>query len=252
MKYITSIIALSFLCSLFAQDVPISFTKANATYQAGDFPTSADLYEQSIREGFVNSEVYYNLGNAYFKSNNIAHSILAYERAYFLNPRDEDIKNNLNYARLFASDKINSMYQGTFLGTFWSFLRMVSYNDVKLLLIISSMIAVILLFIHLISIRQRHRIYLKISNYFWAITIFFLVVFIVKMNDRWLLNSAIVVQESLDINSSPTSEGELLFTLHPGTKVAIKSEFGDFLRVAIEDGREGWAKMNGLERVIPK
>ncbi|MFP4458189.1 MAG: tetratricopeptide repeat protein [Candidatus Zixiibacteriota bacterium] len=228
------------------------YVEANQLYKQEQFGNAIDLYEQAIDDGLYDACVYYNLGNTYFKNENIAHAIIAYERAFFLNPRDEDIQNNLDYARLYTPDKISSIYQGSFIGTFWTVIRMVTYHELKITIIIITAIATLLLFIHLIRIKSKKRVLLRLSILFFIIGLLATGLYVLKLNDNWLLESAIVTATSVDVQSSPTESGELLFTLHPGTKVVIKEEYGQFLRVSIQDGREGWLPEAGVTRIFPK
>src|SRR4051812_45195426 len=82
------------------------FHEANIAYQKQDYGSSIKLYEQLIKNQNVSTEVYFNLGNSYFKSGNTSKAILNYERAKKLSPDDEDINFNLKIASLKVVDKI--------------------------------------------------------------------------------------------------------------------------------------------------
>ena len=242
---------LNIIPALFSQCHP-DFINGNDAYKNGNFAEAADFYEKVIDENFEDAFVYYNLGNAYFKSNNIAHALLAYERAHFLNPRDKDIKNNLLYARLFSTDKIASIYSDNLLGEFWDIIRLITYKETIIATIALSLIAAVFLFIYIVTIRGKsRRIMLNLSISFWILTLFFLAIFVTKMNDTWFLKTAIVMSPSVDVSSSPTEGGEHLFTLHSGTRVAVLDNYGTSSRIILEDGRrDGWVPSNGIERVI--
>jgi uncharacterized protein YgiM (DUF1202 family) len=146
------------------------------------------------------------------------------------------------------------MYSGTLIGKLREFLRFLSWNELKIACAVSSLIAALLLSIYLIlsAGKKGKKLLLKSSLYVWGISFILLVWLFARYNDKWMLSSAIVISESLDVNSSPTSGGELLFTIHPGTKVLLMDDYGEYSKIAIEDGREGWIETNGVKRIIPE
>ena len=88
------------------------WTEAERAYREGEFAEAVVAYEAIIAQGMESAELYYNLGNAYFKQNNLGRSILFYNRAQLLNPSDEDVRHNLMYARTKTKDNIQlSMFQ---------------------------------------------------------------------------------------------------------------------------------------------
>ena len=128
---ILSFLFLSLNC--FSEDVNMLFTKANELYRKGDFAGAGETYEKILKTGIVSSEVYFDLGNAYFKQKKTAPSILNFERALKLSPRDEDIAFNLALANLQAVDKIIpvprlfyrrwlSAFTGSLSSSEWSFI----------------------------------------------------------------------------------------------------------------------------------
>ena len=83
--------------------------KANNHYLEGNFDKAAELYQTLVDSGYHNAELYFNLGNSYFKLNRIPYAILNYERAYLLKPNDEDIEFNLEFARTYTVDRIEPL-----------------------------------------------------------------------------------------------------------------------------------------------
>jgi tetratricopeptide (TPR) repeat protein len=88
-----------------------AFELANAAYAKGDYEKAAGLYEQLLSGNEVSAEVYYNLGNAYYKSGKLGLAILNYERARKIAPEDEDILANLKLANQKTEDKIEAAPQ---------------------------------------------------------------------------------------------------------------------------------------------
>ena len=94
-----------------------TLTQANEAYGQEDYITAIELYEQTLREQGVSSDLYYNLGNAYYKHNEFAKAILNYERALLLNPGNEDARFNLEMANTHIVDKIDPV--GKFFLSVW-------------------------------------------------------------------------------------------------------------------------------------
>ena len=94
-----------------------TLTQANEAYGQEDYIKAIELYEQTLREQGVSSDLYYNLGNAYYKHNEFAKAILNYERALLLNPGNEDARFNLEMANTHIVDKIDLV--GKFFLSVW-------------------------------------------------------------------------------------------------------------------------------------
>ena len=93
----------------FAFEPATEFQKANNLYQKNSFDSAAKIYEKIISEEYFSVEVYFNLGNCYYKMNKTAKAILNYERALKLKPNDEDILFNIKVAQLKVVDKIETV-----------------------------------------------------------------------------------------------------------------------------------------------
>ena len=94
------------LCTSMAQTVDSLFVQANKLYQQEKYTEALGMYKQIEEQGIVSSELYYNLGNVYYKSNQVAPSIYYYEKALLLKPNDKTIKTNLAFAQKRTIDNI--------------------------------------------------------------------------------------------------------------------------------------------------
>jgi len=230
---------------LLAQD---SIQAANEAYAKGDFAKAGELYESVLKEKGESATVYYNLGNAYYKANKIAQSILNYERALLLDPGNSDIRFNLEMAKLKTVDKIDPV--GEFFLTSWfrSVQNLLSTDAWSTFAIVCFILLIGCLFLFFFS----RKILIKRLSFYVGICLLVLAVFgnIFAYNqDKRLTerNSAIIFVPTTTIKSSPADSGTDLFILHEGTKVKLKSKIGDWNEIETADGNVGWIKSGEIE-----
>ena len=99
----------------------VVFDKANQLYLNGEYSSAREEYQKIINSGFESVELYYNLGNTFYKLGQIPSSILYYEKALILNPKDVDIQFNLDLANRLVVDKINPVNEFFFRKWFRAF-----------------------------------------------------------------------------------------------------------------------------------
>lgn len=224
------------------------YLRANRLYAEGRYAEAATLYDSLISEGYKAPEVYFNLGNAYFKMRQLGRAILNYERASRLRPSDEDINFNLQLARAYTVDKIENLPE-FFLTSWWkSFCSLLSSNTWIILSIISFIACLILILIFLLTTR------ISLKKLFLSLTLFFLLLFGITffsgMQQRKELReqkAAIVMAPSVTAKSSPDAGSSDLFVLHEGTKVRIEDAVGTWVEIRIANGNKGWIESSNLE-----
>ena len=233
-----------FSISAFAQT---TFDEANAAYADGRYDDAAAMY-QSLLDEQPDAQVYYNLGNAYFKQGELAQSILAYERALRLNPNDKDAKYNLAFAQSRITDNITE--QDFFLTTWARAIRNQLKEQTWLILSIG-LFLLTLIGISLFLLNRTTWLRKTAFHVAWIALLFSL---IAGLNARslhqrdTLRNEAIITQGIVNAKSSPDRSGTDLFTLHEGTKVTIRETIGEWVNVRV--GRnEGWIRLTCLERI---
>ena len=225
-KYGLLLLFLCFYGNLFAQDSTVK--EAEVAFSKGQFDKAIELYENILKTNGESAEIYYNLGNSYYRVDKIAPAILNYERALLLDPGDGDIRFNLQMAKLKSVDKIEPV--GELFIVTWAKLGITTF----LLFIFS-------LFMYFFSRWIRLK---KIAFY---LSIVLLVIVILanifasnqqsKLNNR---NDAIIFVPTVTIKSSPDSSGTDLCILHEGTKVTVKSKLGEWSEIELENGNVGW------------
>jgi len=233
-----------FSISAFAQT---TFDEANAAYADGRYDDAAAMY-QSLLDEQPDAQVYYNLGNAYFKQGELAQSILAYERALRLNPNDKDAKYNLAFAQSRITDNITE--QDFFL-TSWARAIRNQLKEQTWLILSIGLFLLTLIGISLFLLNRTTWLRKTAFHVAWIALLFSL---IAGLNARslhqrdTLRNEAIITQGIVNAKSSPDRSGTDLFTLHEGTKVTIRETIGEWVNVRV--GRnEGWIRLTCLERI---
>lgn len=232
-----------FSLQLIADENTIALDSANKAYSVGNYEEAIKAYEKIINNGWEAPELYYNLGNAYFKSNNVPYAILNYERAKKLAPNDEDIAFNLKLANQRTVDKIEPIPQ-LFLKE-WKddFMQIFSEKGWSLLSIILFSTALLLIAVYLIV----NRLLMKQISFWFGIAFLAmsLISFFVARQCYALAenaNDAIVISSSVTVKSSPSEDGAKAFIIHEGTKVSIVETNGEWSEIKISNGNVGWLR----------
>ena len=233
-----------------AESYPDSLWNAGvAAYTEGDFTSAIRDWEEIRSAGLMSRELYYNLGNAYFKTGEIAPAILWYERALKLDPSDADVRHNLEYARSLTQDRIDEVPEIIFeqWGHALCYLMPSNTWAVFGLVFLAAAIAMALLYL-LGSTPGRRRV-----GFFVGI-----VCFILSLNGwdfaQWQMREAraqdraIVMRPVSSVKSSPSAESAKdLFILHEGTSVKVLDNVGTYTNIELADGRQGWIPAGDIE-----
>jgi tetratricopeptide (TPR) repeat protein len=216
---------------------------AAQAYNSGDYRLAADSYEQIIAAGYESSELYFNLGNAYFKLNQIPGAVLFYEKAAKLDPGDEAIRFNLDLANSRVIDKIEPLPVFFLKSAYQSFLKSMSPDGWARLAILSMVLTLAAAFIFLIARTPRTR---RLA--FWpgtlVLAIFALSLFFSIQSYRMYKkqDTAIIFTPTVTVKSSPSDSSVDLFVIHEGTKVRITDRIDDWSEIRLANGNVGWIK----------
>ena len=233
-----------------AESYPDSLWRSGVeAYTAGDYASALKDFEDVRETGLMSKELYYNLGNSYLRSGEIAQAILWYERACRLDPSDADIRYNLEYARALTQDRIDEVPEMFFQqwrrgvcyllpSNAWAVIGLVS---------LALFVACVLLFL-LGSTAGRRKL-----GFFLGIA--FLVVALLgwdfaqwQRSEALRQDMAIVMKPVSSVKSSPSADGAKdLFILHEGTRVRILDNVGGFSNIELADGRQGWIPASEIE-----
>lgn len=244
---------LSALLLLMAFTLPAcAITKDNADeeYKKGNYQQAIKDYKELLKSG-TSAEVYYNLGNAYYRSDNITYAILSYERALLLSPGNDDIKFNLQLAQSKTIDKITPEPQMFLVKWYRSFVNMQSVDSWAATSIVSLVLAFALLAVYMFFSRVgvRKAGFYGSLFFFVAVAVSILCAYRQKaqFGER---TGAIVVAPSLQLKKVPDDKSANTAVIHEGTRVDILDDsMKDWKYVRLGDNREGWLHVSQIERI---
>ncbi|HAN17745.1 MAG: hypothetical protein A2X13_08325 [Bacteroidetes bacterium GWC2_33_15] len=231
-----------------AQNTDSLWVKANDYFVKNNFEKAIETYQVINNRGLHSAELYYNMGNTYYKLNKIAQAILYYEKAAELAPHNDDIAYNLELANRNVLDKIEKI--PVFFITAWgkSFINLFSSDLWAKISIVSFIIALVFISIFLYTRRYGLK---KLSFWFGIIIIFTSILsFYCSYNQKQKIiknDSAIIMNPSVTVKSSPDFSGTDLFVIHEGTKVWITDEISEWKEIKLSDGSKGWLKSSDIE-----
>lgn len=224
-------------------------TEADKAYQENDFKGAIDKYEAILASGQESADVYYNLGNSYYKDKNIAKAVLNYERALLLSPGNDDIRYNLEMAKSKTIDKVTPKSE-IFIVTWGNSIRDLMSESAWATFAVSCFI---LFLLGVSAYIFGSKIVIRKTGF--SLAVVFLVLTIVanmfadSQKDKLVNRSfAIVMQPSVTVKSTPDDSGTDLFVLHEGTKVYINdNSMKGWKEVSLEDGTRGWIPTESIE-----
>lgn len=226
---------------IIGQNLQELFSSANDLYRQEKIEQAIELYQKIESEGMVSSELFYNLGNSYYKLNKVGPSIFYYEKALELNPLNQDVKNNLVFAKRLALDNIEELPKTVFQKINSNFLQKISYNQWAIIAIIFSLIGSMLFMVfYFTNTPAKKRFYFVLSSLSFILFILFFSITYQQYSFAKNNKAAIVFAEKTEIRNAPTLNADQVFTLHEGTMVTVLDVIDDWKKIKIADGKQGW------------
>jgi tetratricopeptide (TPR) repeat protein len=251
MKKISLNILLLFLaCLTYATESQVVIAKANKAYNDGLYPLAIEQYKAVLKSGLESPELYYNLGNAFYKQNDYASAILYYEKAMKLDPSSEDINFNLNVTNSKIADKIEPLPELFYKRWYRSVVEMMPVDSWAWKGIIFLVIALSGGALYYISRRLLLR---KIGFWTGLVCLFcsvFSLSFAYQGYQTYRNNKeAVIFTPTVTLKSSPDEKSIDLFVLHEGTKVRVIDNIGTWYEIRIPNGSVGWLPVSSVERI---
>ena len=225
------------------------FLEANNLYNDSKYEQSIQVYLQILDSGAHSSELYFNIGNAYYRLNDIANSILYYEKSLKLDSSDNDVINNLNMVKNALIDDIAVVPTSFFDEQLNKISNLLDYSLWGLVLISLSFIFLLLFIIYFFSNKPIIKRTAFTSLFFIIMIITFTAWISINAYEKNHLEKyAIIFSTKIEIKADPNERSENLLTLHLGTKVRIIDNFNDeWLKIKLVNGQEGWIKNNQIK-----
>ena len=247
-KFVQILLILLVPAGAFAQDS--LQVKADQHYAAGEYDQAAELYQEILNSNKESAEIYYNLGNACYKSGKYTQAIINYERAKLLAPNDEDIQFNLDLANQHVVDAIDALPKLFFI-RWWNHLsNKLSADGWAKISVISFLIVLILAGFFFFSRPAG----IKRTSFWLGVLILAISIFSFNFAARQKKRMtehrfAIITQPSVTVKSSPAESGTDLFLIHEGLKVEIRDSLGTWKEIRLADGNQGWLLESSLEKI---
>jgi len=221
--------------------------RGNEAYAKGDFASAEKAYREILAQGMHNGHVYYNLGNACFRRDEIGSAILFYEKALRLDPSDADARENLRYAMLRIRDRIptdSTPFLIAFVRKLVGFLNLEQVTSLFVGLYLLAAAAGALWIV------LRRKPGAGIAGMAAGVLLLGALLaagwMVLQAQRRNATDEAIVLSDKLEVYSGPGNDNTLLASVHEGTKVTIHAQRDLWCQVTLPDGRAGWLLGEGL------
>lgn len=219
------------------------FEEANEAYADEDYETAIEKYGQILENGETAVAVHYNLGNAYYKLNNIAPSIYHFEKALQLAPNDKDVQNNLGFAQNMTIDAIEEAPETDF--SRWkesvlNALETTQWGWAGIILMFLVAVAFIAFYFNRRSLLKR--VFFITGILFLILATGAVAIGFTKQKIEKAQQYSIVFAEEVGIKSEPNLKSPEVFTLHEGTKVKVLEDFRGWSKIELPGGNQGWAE----------
>ncbi len=249
MKKLLYILTLLVSFSSFGENENL-FDQGKELYKNGKYQQAITAWMKILDKGEHSAELYFNLGNAQYKLNQIGPSVYYYEKALQLSPNDSDIKNNLAFAENARIDSIEPLPKTLFAKWYNSISGIFTFNGWAILAVAFSVFFVALFLFYYFAFSERRKRLLFVSSMFVGIfLIASLTMAFFTYGDYTKNQPAIIFASEIEVKTEPTMGSNVAFTLHEGTKVQISAQDGNWCRITLEDGKDGWIPATELKQL---
>ncbi|HQL70897.1 MAG TPA: tetratricopeptide repeat protein [Bacteroidales bacterium] len=218
-------------------------------YTRGEFYEAQLIYQQLADSNYSSYELFYNLGNCYFRGEQFAQAIYYYEKALQLKPGDENAETNLRIANSRITDKMQ-VIQPVFYIRWYNAITLWFSSDAWAVGFVISLCLCVACAIFFLLMRKRN---LKILGFMMAaLFLIFSVLslhFSIKERSLTKFSKNAIVFEDTMVKSSPSSDGNNLFEIHKGLKVSVTDTLNNWSEIRLPDGKTGWAESWVLKRL---
>lgn len=250
MKKFVTILVLFLSLSAFSQAPEKLFAEANTFYKEANYERALGVYLAIEEEGLASSDLYFNLGNTYYKLDKVAPAIYYYEKALKLNPGNEDAAFNLAFAKRMTIDVIEELPKTVLQRFSINVIQKFPFDTWALIAVVASFLASFLfLMYHFSGSSKKKLVYFNTTIF--VVLIMLISVFFAFHNYETVQKNrtAIIFVEKAEIKNAPTPSSDEVFVLHEGTKVIILDELDNWKKIKIADGKVGWINDQELKEI---
>lgn len=223
-------------------ECPKLFIQGINHYHEGDYTAAISAFLKIVDTGVENGKLYYNLGNAYLKNDEVGHAILWYERALKMIPNDPDLTFNYEYALSLTKDE-KPVKDISLMGIFFFWKQWLSRSAIQWISILLNGFFWLTLILYGFF---RKAIIKNIS----FVVLFFMIIFtgtmIYNYYENQYIRKGIVLPEKVSVRSGFTEDSTELFVLHAGAKVTIQKDSKAYYRIFYSEGKIGWVKQSEI------
>lgn len=231
-----------------AQKNAVLFDQGTKQYAAAQYQQAIDSWKLIEKTGNESAEMYYNLGNAYYKINKIAPSIYYYEKGLQLAPNNPDIKNNLGFAQNARVDAIEALPKNYIAKTYERLYSIATFETwAKIAVVLSVLCVLSFLIYYFVNQSGKKRLFLLTSSAGLLLLFISIAMAYTTYNNVNKKHPAIIFAESIEVKSEATLGSATSFTLHEGTKVQVLESKEDWSYIRIANGKEGWIPIETLK-----
>lgn len=249
MKKVLYISILLFSILSFGQNENM-FEQGKELYKNGKYQQAIESWMQILENGETSAELYFNLGNAQYKLNKIGPSIYYYEKALQLAPNDTDTKNNLAFAENARIDSIEPLPESVFSKWYRNIADTFTFDGWAILSVVCSIIFACIFLLYYFSYSE------KIKRFLFATSMLIAILFVMTLSMSFLTyedytkkQPAIIFANQLEVKTEPSMGSASAFILHEGTKVEITAQDGNWFRITLADGKDGWVPTSDIKQL---
>lgn len=224
-----------------ARSADAVFSEASKAYRLKDYPRAIALYESLVDKDYVSAALYYNLGNACYRDNQLAQALLWYERALRLDPSNADIQANIAFVNSQTVDQMEVLPEFFLKRWFSAFRSLFSVTGWAVVSILCCLLFFAGIACFLLSSTMQHRIRIAVADV--VVLLVFLLSLSCAFSQKHALersDEAIVTGLSVTVKSMPDMSGTELFTVHEGMKIRLTDEVGEWVEAVFPNGDKGW------------
>ncbi|MCL6099060.1 MAG: tetratricopeptide repeat protein [Bacteroidetes bacterium] len=246
----TMMILFSLTGRSFSQSPDQLMLDANKLYQEGQYENAIQSYQKILSQGYESGPLYFNLGNAYFRTGKLGYAIFNYEKGLKLDPNDDDLIYNLRIANSRTVDKISELPK-LFIISWWEgIVTSLTITGWSVMVILFYLILIASIAVYLLVRKvQLQRFAFMSGSFSLAILILLSVMLFSRINREASTDYGILLSPSYSVKASPDSKSSDAFVIHEGIKFTIEDHVSDWDKIRLVDGKVGWIERNSIGQI---